>query len=74
MYCIISYGFEKKYLAFQNTGDEVQYGYYLTDKETFMMNLSNNKKTILHCLKQRKKQKSLLNGFQQSMEDFQSLT
>lgn len=44
MYCIISYGFDKKYLAFQNTGDEVQYGYYLTDKDTFMMNLSNNKK------------------------------
>lgn len=44
MYCIISYGFEKKYLAFQNTGDEIQYGYYLTDRETFLQNLSNNKK------------------------------
>lgn len=44
MYCIINYGFEKRYLAFQNTDDEVKYGYYLTDRETFMMNLSNNKK------------------------------
>lgn len=44
MYCIIGYGFEKRYLAFQNTGDGIEYGYYLTDKETFIMNLSNNKK------------------------------
>lgn len=44
MYCIVSYGFEKKYLAFQNTDDEVQFGYYLADRDTFIMNLSNNKK------------------------------
>lgn len=46
MYCITSLDceFDKKYLAFQNTDDEIRYGYYLTDKETFMMNLSNNKK------------------------------
>lgn len=44
MYCIIGCGFEKKYLAFQNTGDEIRYGYYLTDKGTFLQNLSNNRK------------------------------
>lgn len=44
MYCVVYYGFGKKYLAFQNTDDEVGYGYYLTDRETFMMNLSNNKR------------------------------
>lgn len=45
MYCIIYYGFNsKRYLAFQDTGDEIAYGYYLTDKETFVMNLSNNKR------------------------------
>lgn len=43
MYCVVYYGSEKKkYLAYQNTDEEVAYGYYLTDKETFIMNLSNN--------------------------------
>lgn len=44
MYCIIYYGFGKRYLAYQNTDEEVAYGYYLTDRETFLMNLSNNSK------------------------------
>ena len=44
MYCIINWGFKKQYLAFQNTGEEIQYGYYPTDKDTFLMNLGNNKK------------------------------
>lgn len=44
MYCIIYYGYgDKRYLAFQNTDTEIVYGYYLTDKETFVMNLGNNK-------------------------------
>lgn len=45
MYCIIYYGYgNKRYLAFQDTDTETVYGYYLTDKETFVMNLENNKK------------------------------
>ena len=45
MYCIVYYGFgDKEYLAYQNTNDEIAYGYYTTDRDTFLMNLSNNKK------------------------------
>lgn len=45
MYCIICYGFSKQYLAVQNTNrEDLLYGYYLTDKETFIMNLPNNDK------------------------------
>ena len=44
MYCVVYYGFGKKYLAYQKTDEEVAYGYYLTDRETFLMNLSNNSK------------------------------
>lgn len=42
MYCIVNFKFEKKYLAFQFTDDSIEYGYYLTDKETFILNLSQN--------------------------------
>ena len=45
MYCIIKHEYEHKmYLAFQNTGEGIEYGYYFTDKETFLSNLSNNKR------------------------------
>lgn len=46
MYCIIyrSYFGDVKYLSFFNVDEEIKYGYFLTDKNTFMMNLSNNKK------------------------------
>lgn len=60
MYCITSNHYTKKYLAFQDsgTGNEIQYGYYLTDKETFLKNLANNKKehpTIFKTTKEANK-------------------
>lgn len=45
---------------FQNTGDEVQYEYYLTDKDTFMMNLSNNKKEHPTLFKTTEKAKDFI--------------
>lgn len=71
MYCIIGHGFEKKYIAFQNIGDEIRYGYYLTDRETFLQNLSNNKKGIRRFSRQRSKLKTLSSGLGLIVMDFQ---
>lgn len=43
MYCIIRRGMDKQYIAFQDTGYGIQNGYFFTGKETFLMNLPNNK-------------------------------
>lgn len=63
MYCIIyRCGFGgTKYLSFFNIDAETENGYFFTDKNTFMMNTSNNKKSIRLYLKQRSRLRSLLN-------------
>lgn len=72
MYCIISNKYIKKYLAFQDsgTGNEVQYGYYFTTKETFLKNLANNKKNHPTVFKSTEEAKKFIKWFVSVRKEF----
>lgn len=61
MYCISSNDFHSRYLAFQQETDrEIEYGYFLTDLETFLMNLSNHSQKHPTVFKTEKQAKDMI--------------
>lgn len=54
MYCISSNDFRSRYLAFMDVDDQIEFGYFLTDRETFLMNISNHSKKHPTIFKTRK--------------------
>lgn len=54
MYCIATMDFNSRYLCFQDTGNGVEYGYFLADSETLLLNLPNHSKKHPTIFKSKK--------------------